>query len=94
MISLASGCGTVGRVVVSDTWGTRFESSHEQILYFCSDNCIEKMEIKKKDAGNGPVFLKNIIYSALCCIGQLKGHRHVVSIEVMLSSMSTIEQKK
>ena len=58
MISLASGCGAVGRVVVSDTWGTRFESSHEQILYFCSDNCIEKMEIKKKDAGNGPVFLK------------------------------------
>ena len=31
-IFVGSGCGTVGRMVASDTRGPRFESSHQQLL--------------------------------------------------------------
>ena len=56
-------CGSVGRVVASNTRGPRFESSHRQNLFiywtfvFCQ-LCIEKTKIKKKMAGNGPFFGK------------------------------------
>ena len=52
-----SGCGSVGRAVVSDTRGPRFESSHqqkfiniEQLLY--TVNCVlKRRKIKKKRPG-------------------------------------------
>ena len=49
-------CGSVGRVVASDTRGPRFESSHWQklfILNICvlSTVCIEKDENKEKRPG-------------------------------------------
>ena len=60
--STGSGCGSVGRAVASDTRGSRFESSHWQTfisdIYLFTVNCIEKMKIKKKEAGNGPFFIK------------------------------------
>ena len=50
----------IGRAVAFNTRGPRFESSHRQNLYctFFTINCIEKTKIKKKEAGNGPFFLK------------------------------------
>ena len=45
----------------SDTRGPRFEYSHWQKIYIehvFIVNCIEKTKINKKDAGNGPFFLK------------------------------------
>ena len=54
-----SGCGAVGRAVASDTRGPRFESSHRRnFIHVFTINCIEKTKIKKKEAGNGPFFLK------------------------------------
>ena len=59
-----SGCGSVGRAFASDTQGPRFVSNHwPNFLYiywtfvYCQ-LCIEKMKIKKKEAGNGPFFKK------------------------------------
>ena len=51
-ILLDSGCGSVGWVVASDTFVSRFESSHWQMLL--TINCIEKTKIKETEAGNGP----------------------------------------
>ena len=52
-----SGCGSVGRVVASNTSRLQFESSHWQIFikYICLPivNCFEKTKIKKKESGNG-----------------------------------------
>ena len=42
--SLGIGCGTVGRVVVSDTRNLQFESSNEQFLFTVS--CIVKIEAR------------------------------------------------
>jgi len=39
---LGSGCGSVGRVIASDTRGLRFESCQQQILFVHSVNFIEK----------------------------------------------------
>ena len=51
--------GWVGRTVASNTRGPRIASSHQQILYWTlfAVNCIDKTNIKKKEAGNGQ-FLK------------------------------------
>ena len=59
-----SGCGSVGRVVDSDTRGLQFESSHRQKfihiehLFMYCQLCIEKTKIKKKRQG-WPIFRKN-----------------------------------
>ena len=49
----------VGGTVASNTRGPRIASSHQQILYWTlfAVNCIDKTNIKKKEAGNGQ-FLK------------------------------------
>ena len=52
-----SGCGSVGRVVASDTRGQWFESSHRQKFIYILNilftvNCVlKKTKIKKKVAG-------------------------------------------
>ena len=54
---MGSGCGSVGRVVASDTGGPQFESTHRQTLhYLFTVNCIENMY---EEAGIG-VINKNI----------------------------------
>ena len=50
------GCGAVGRAVASDTRGSGYESSHQQLLlniYLLLTVC-RKDENKEKEAGNGP----------------------------------------
>ena len=42
----------LARVGASNTRDRRFKSSHRQHI-LCTIKCIEKMKIKKKDAGNG-----------------------------------------
>ena len=49
---MGSGCGAVGRVVISNSRDPRFESK----IYIYYLNCIEKTNVKKKEAGNGPFF--------------------------------------
>ena len=58
-----SGCGSVDRAVASDTRDPRFESRHWQtfIKHLFTVNCVEKTKIKKKEAGNGPFFLKKVL---------------------------------
>ena len=55
---LGGGCGSVGRVVASDTRGPRFKSSHWQkfiyIEHLFTVNCELKRRNKEKEAGNGP----------------------------------------
>ena len=55
-----SGCGAVGRAVAFNTRGPRFDSSHRLnfIEHLFIINSIEKTKINKKEAGNGPLFLK------------------------------------
>ena len=56
-VTTGSGCGSVGRVVASDSRGRRFESSHCQkfiLNIYCQ---LYRKDEKKKDAENGP-FLK------------------------------------
>ena len=59
----ASGCGSVGRAVASDTRGPQFESSHRQKNYlyrtfvYCQ-LCFEKTKIEKKRPGMAHFFLK------------------------------------
>ena len=60
--TMGSGCGSVGRAVVSDARGPQFKSSHQPNLYWTfiylfTINCIEKTKINK-EAGNGPLFFK------------------------------------
>ena len=52
----SSDCGSVGRLLTSDTRGFRFESSHWQNLYrtMFTAKCIEKTKSIEKEAGNGP----------------------------------------
>ena len=50
--SLSSVCGSVGRVVASDTRDPRFESSHWQNFIYQLYN--RKDKNKEKEAGNGP----------------------------------------
>ena len=54
-------CGSVGRVVASDTRGLQFKSSHWQnLLNICLLSTVLKDEkMEEKEAGNGP--LKNRI---------------------------------
>ena len=55
-----SGCGSVGRVVASDTRGPQIESSHRQIfikiIYLRIVNCVEKTKINKKRPRMAHVF--------------------------------------
>ena len=59
-----SGCGSVGRVVASNSRGLRFESSHRQksILNVFTVNCIEKTKIKKKRPMIAHLFKKVVFY--------------------------------
>ena len=50
---MGSGCGSVGRVVASNTRGPRIEYSHRQ-NFIMNMFTVEKTKIKKKEAGNGP----------------------------------------
>ena len=61
---MGSGCGSVGRVVDSDTRGARFKSSHCQkfryIEHLFTVNCVlKRRKNKEKEAGKGPFFKKN-----------------------------------
>ena len=47
---LGSGCGTVGRVVASDTRDPQFESQHRQ-KFICQLYNIEKTKIMKQRPG-------------------------------------------
>ena len=50
----ARGCGSVGRVVTSDSTGPQFKSSYRQKCYWTlTVNCIVKTKIKIKEAGKG-----------------------------------------
>ena len=63
-IAVGSGYGKVDRALESDTRDLRFESRHRQ-HYLPSTvlkSCVEKTKIKKKEAGNGPIF-KRILMS-------------------------------
>ena len=56
---LGSGCGSVGRVVASNTRGPRFESSHRQKFTYILNICLLstmywKDKNKEKETGNGP----------------------------------------
>ena len=55
-----SGCGSVGRVVASDTRDLRFEPHHRQYLIYqlIYQLCNRKNENKEKEAGNGPSLKK------------------------------------
>ena len=59
--SSGSNCGSVGRAVTSNTRGTQFESSHQQILHwtFCYCQLYWKDEKKEKEARNGTFFKKH-----------------------------------
>ena len=72
------GCGSVGRAVASGTRGLRFESSNWQNLYWTlfTVYCIEKMKIKKKEAGNGPpknCLLKSKLFQIWTIMVEMKG---------------------
>ena len=55
ILTILSGCGSVGRAVTSDTRGPRFGSSHCQNLYqtLFTVDCTEK-DVNKKESWNGP----------------------------------------
>ena len=54
-IEKGSGCGSDGTGATSDIRGPRFESSHQQILYYLyTINSNKQLKIKKKETGNGP----------------------------------------
>ena len=57
---MGSSCGSVGRAVVSNTRGPRFEYSHRQILNWTlfTVNCIEKTKLKKKRGREWPILCK------------------------------------
>ena len=62
---LGSGCGTVGRVVASNTRGLWFECSHWQNLYWIfvylfTISCIENTKINKKRPRMAHFFKKEI----------------------------------
>ena len=52
--NMGSGCGSVGRVVASDTRGSWFESRHPQILYWTLFivNCANLQAIKRENTLN------------------------------------------
>ena len=52
-------CGSVVRVVASNTRGPRIECSHRKFLDLPTINWIEKTNINKKDGVNGPIFNKS-----------------------------------
>ena len=58
---LGSGCGSVGRVVASDTKGPQFESSHRQKFIYLLNICLLssvywKDENKEKRGQEWPIF--------------------------------------
>ena len=58
---MGSGCGSVGRVVASDTNGPWFEPCHWQMFkHLFTVNCVLKRRKKKKEAGNAH-FLKKTL---------------------------------
>ena len=63
-------CGTIGRVVVSDTTDLRFKSRHyQQILH--TVNYFEKTKMKKKEAGKWPNFEKLLPIAKVKISGQV-----------------------
>ena len=57
ILGIQNGCGSVGRVVASDSRGPWFESNYRQKFYWTfTVSCVEKTTIKHKDAGNRPIF--------------------------------------
>ena len=66
---VGSGCGSVGRVVASDTRGPRFKSSHRQKFIYILNICLLstvywKEKNKEKEAGYGPFFKKHQVESS------------------------------
>ena len=63
LVSVESGCGSIGRVVAFDTRGLRFDSSHRQNFIEQSSiiNCIEKTKLNKKRPGMAHFFLKKML---------------------------------
>ena len=58
---MGSGCGSVGRVVASNSRGPQFESSHWQhFILNIIVNCIEKTKIKKQRPGMAHFFKKRV----------------------------------
>ena len=76
-VSGGSGCGSVCRVVASDTRGPRFESSHRQTfighLFVCCQ-LYWKDENKEKEARNGP-----FLNSSFCPCIKLGGNWNVLT---------------
>ena len=69
ILSVGSGCGSVGRAVASNTRGPQFESSHQQKFIYILNICFLstvcwKDENKEKAAGNGPFYKK--LFLSLC----------------------------
>ena len=60
MVQMVLGCGSVGGADTSDARVPWFETIYCQILF--TFNCIEKMIIKKKEAGNGPIVLIGFLF--------------------------------
>ena len=48
-------CGSAGRAVASDTRGPWFESSHQQMSFVGTINCIEQTLIKSKETWNATI---------------------------------------
>ena len=67
-----SGCVSIGKAVVSDTRGPRFESRHRRSVYWTllAANCIEKAKIKKNRLETGR--LKRKTYLSLTAIERKK----------------------
>ena len=54
-LRLGIGCGTIGRVDALDARDPRFKSSHRQCTIYFLSTVFENMNIKKKEANNGPI---------------------------------------
>ena len=50
ILSLGSGCGTVGGVFASDNRDLEFESNHRQFLFALK--CMQEMKIKENESKN------------------------------------------
>ena len=66
---LGSGCGSVGRVVASDTKGPQFESSHRQKFIYLLNICLLssvywKDENKEKRGQEWPIFLMLLVLNS------------------------------
>ena len=68
-----SGCGSVGKAVASNTRGLRYESSHQQKLYWTlfTVSCQEKTKIKKKRPGMAHL-KKSLLHCCPAVLNELK----------------------